>query len=196
MRQGAPVGASSIGATNHRPVVHNPSARAPLQHIPVVALHSCAFAATAGRQASTAGVTSPALTPTYHSHAAHSATPSASRKRTRALAAAVETVAKPAIETEYMGVIDGMLTVRGALELDAHPTVAYEALKDYEATPRVFHNIVDTVVQPTSDGPRLMQVRLLGGGAPDRLRPLLLVVSAHCGTLARHPRAPMLSSAV
>jgi hypothetical protein len=60
------------------------------------------------------------------------------RSRVRPAAAAVEAAAEAgpgpgaAPEVEFLGVRDGMQTVRGVIEVDASPTLVYEILTDYD----------------------------------------------------------------
>ena len=58
------------------------------------------------------------------------------------------------VEVEFLGVLDGMQTVRGIMEVDAHPDLVYSILTDYDrcsevrrSAPRVSHRWSAPVVQ-------------------------------------------------
>ncbi|KIZ07366.1 hypothetical protein MNEG_0592 [Monoraphidium neglectum] len=45
------------------------------------------------------------------------------------------------LQVEFMGVLNGMQTVRGVIEVDAHPDLVYKILTDYDRCSEVFENI-------------------------------------------------------
>ncbi len=58
----------------------------------------------------------------------------------------------PAVE--FLGVVQGMLSARGALHLPVHPDEAYAVLTDYEACSDVFRNIAATRIEDAPCGGR------------------------------------------
>ncbi|KAI8475786.1 MAG: hypothetical protein J3K34DRAFT_456142 [Monoraphidium minutum] len=60
-----------------------------------------------------------------------------------AAARVVEAAAAPVgeVDVSFLGVLDGMQTVRGVLEVDASPDLVYDILTDYDRCSEVFENI-------------------------------------------------------
>jgi hypothetical protein len=52
---------------------------------------------------------------------------------------------------DFLGVIRGMQTVKGSLELDADAQLVYDLLRDYPSTSRVFRNIASSTVNYSAD---------------------------------------------
>lgn len=93
----------------------------------------------------------------------------------------METAPASTVAAEFVGIEDGVFTVRGSIDLKAQPERVYGALKDYESSSRVFHNIMDTIVQSSPEGStQLLQVSRLGASAHlRRLCPDFLTLRAH-----------------
>jgi hypothetical protein len=59
---------------------------------------------------------------------------------------------------EFIGVISGMQTVRGSLDLDADAEMVYGLLTDYASCSRVFRNIATSTVQFSEGRKQVLQV--------------------------------------
>ena len=74
-------------------------------------------------------------------------------------AAAVQSsvvLAEPTVE--FIGVVSGMQTVKGSLDLDADARVVYDLLTDYPSCSRVFRNIATSTLQYSEGRKQVLQV--------------------------------------
>lgn len=71
----------------------------------------------------------------------------------RTQAAAQETVALEEPVLEFLGVNNGMQTVRGVMHVAADPDLVFSILTDYDSCARVFRNVVasETILTPDGD---------------------------------------------
>lgn len=66
---------------------------------------------------------------------------------------------------EFLGVLNGMQTVKGVLHVAAPPERVWTIITDYESNSRVYENISDSQVLMQEDGSKqLLQVCVVGGG--------------------------------
>lgn len=132
--------------------------RGVIGHRPVHATHAAAL------QNCGSVISKPVTVPRQQSSSnGHDPLTRAGTRSVRAHVAAQATVTLDDTVIEFLGVNNGMQTVRGVLHVAADADLVYDMLTDYDRCARVFRNIVTSETKLFDDGSKqVLQVNNLG----------------------------------